>query len=105
LKKKEMSFIQSDNRHQVEFSCLEDKIGKDNAVRFIEAFAEHLELDQLGFKATTEKNEGRPGFNDKLFLKIYLYGYLNGLRSSRKLERECNRNIEMQWLTGNLTPN
>src|SRR5690606_1447206 len=59
----------------------------------------------LGFEVQTLKNEGRPSFDTKVFLKLYLYGYLNGLRSSRKLERECVRNIEMQWLLSGLVPN
>jgi transposase len=59
----------------------------------------------LGFKIQTLKTEGRPSFDTKVFLKIYLYGYLNGLRSSRKLEKECERNIELQWLLCGLVPN
>jgi transposase len=100
-----MNFIQSQSRNQVEFFCLEERIEKDNPVRFIEAFTEHIELEKLNFKVATLKSEGRPCYNTKLLLKIYFYGYLNGLRSSRKLERECKRNVEMQWLTGNLIPN
>ena len=65
----------------------------------------HLDLTKLGFIINTLKTEGRPCFDSKHFLKIYLYGYLNGLRSSRRLERECARNSELQWLIGNLTPN
>lgn len=100
-----MDFIASQNRNQVEFFSLEERIEKDNPVRFIEAFVTRLELEKVGFKVATIKREGRPGFDSQLFLKIYLYGYINGQRSSRKLERECKRNIEMQWLTGNLAPN
>jgi transposase len=66
---------------------------------------EHIDLIQLNFKISSLNKEGRPAYASKLFLKIYLYGYLNGLRSSRKLERECIRNIELQWLTNNLQPN
>ena len=65
-------------------------------MRFIEAFVEYISLEALGFMVQTIKSEGRPSFDTKLFLKIYLYGYLNGLRSSRKLEKECVRNIELQ---------
>ncbi|MEG2101957.1 MAG: transposase [Flavobacterium sp.] len=59
----------------------------------------------MNFELRTSKTEGRPSFNTKIFLKIYLYGYLNGLRSSRKLEKESIRNIELQWLLFGLTPN
>jgi len=59
----------------------------------------------LGFVVNEIKTEGRPAFNPKVFLKIYLYGYLNGLRSSRKLEKECKRNVELQWLICKLVPN
>ena len=100
-----MDFITPQNRHQITFSSLEDKITADNPVRFLEAFVEHLELDKLNFIVPTLKTEGRPRYAAKLYLKIYLYGYLNGLRSSRKLERECVRNIELQWLCGSLVPN
>lgn len=100
-----MHYIASQDRHQVTFSSLEERITAENSVRFIDAFVSHLELDKLGFQLSKIKTEGRPPYESELFLKIYLYGYLNGLRSSRKLQRECQRNIEMQWLTGNLIPN
>ena len=60
---------------------------------------------KLGFPFQTIKKEGRPSYNNQLFLKIYLYGYLNGIRSSRKVERECVRNIELQWLLEDIRPN
>lgn len=100
-----MDYIKSNNRHQIEMYNLDDQIESDNTVRFVDAFVEKLDLTQLGFVLNQIKSEGRPAFNPKVFLKIYLYGYLNGLRSSRKLERECKRNIELQWLTGKLVPN
>jgi transposase/microcompartment protein CcmL/EutN len=100
-----MDFITPQNRQQITFSSLEDKISADNPVCFLEAFVEHLELEKLSFVVPELKTEGRPRFEAKLFLKIYLYGYLNGIRSSRKLEKECARNIELQWLCGNLAPN
>jgi transposase len=74
-------------------------------VRFVDAFVEKLELNKLGFKLQAIKKEGRPSYQSVLFLKLYLYGYLNGLRSSRKLKKECIRNIELQWLLNGLTPN
>jgi len=100
-----MEIIASTNRHQIAFSSLEDVIAQDNVVRVIEAFVEHIDLKQVGFIITDLKTEGRPAFNAKVFLKLYFYGYLNGLRSSRKLERECMRNVEVQWLLCKLAPN
>ncbi|MBK8482953.1 MAG: transposase [Saprospiraceae bacterium] len=68
-------------------------------------FVEQLDLLKLGFDVNTLKNVGRPSFESSTLLKIYLYGYLNGLRSSRMLESKCCRNIELQWLTLRLRPN
>ena len=100
-----MQHIQGISRHQMRFSSLEEAIACDNQVRFIDAFVAFLDLKKLGFAVTSIKSEGRPSYNIKVFLKIYLYGYLNGLRSSRKLEKECFRNIEMQWLLEDIRPN
>ena len=92
-------------RNQMVFTSLEQGISEDNPVRFIDAFVENIDLGTLGFKLQSVKTEGRPSYSTKIFLKIYLYGYLNGLRSSRKLEKECVRNIELQWLVCGLVPN
>ena len=100
-----MQHINSHNRNQLEFTCLDDLIENENPVRFVEAFAEKLELSKLGFKIKEIKSEGRPSFDSKVFLKIYFYGYLNGIRSSRRLEKECKRNVELQWLVSKLIPN
>lgn len=100
-----MQHIQGISRHQIRFSSLEDPITADNQVRFVDAFVAFLDLEKLGFIANSIKAEGRPSYNIKVFLKIYLYGYLGGLRSSRKLEKECFRNIEMQWLLEDIRPN
>ncbi|MEC5158616.1 transposase [Chryseobacterium sp. MP_3.2] len=100
-----MQHITGIARNQMVFTSLEDSISEDNSVRFVDAFVENIDLKALGFVLQTLKPEGRPSFNTKTFLKIYLYGYLNGLRSSRKLERECVRNIELQWLLFGLVPN
>jgi transposase len=100
-----MQHITGISRHQMRFSSLEDAIAPDNQVRFIDAFVAFLDLVKLGFTVNSIKAEGRPSYNTKAFLKIYLYGYLNGLRSSRKLEKECFRNIEMQWLLEDIRPN
>ena len=87
-----MAYLVNSDRFQMNMSSLEGAIGKDNPVRFVDAFVEHLDLTQASFVITEVKREGRPAFNPKVFLKLYLYGYLNGLRSSRKLEKECLRN-------------
>jgi hypothetical protein len=75
-------------RNQIVFSSLEDTILAENPVRFIDAFVEALSLETLGFSVQSIKAEARPSFDTKIFLKIYLYGYVNGLRSSRKLEKK-----------------
>ena len=100
-----MQHIPGISRHQLRISSLEDSIGPDNQVRFIDAFVTFVDLAKLGFEVKTLKKEGRPSYNSQVFLKIYLYGYLNGLRSSRILERETFRNIEMQWLLEAIRPN
>lgn len=100
-----MQHITGISRNQMTIASLESSISADNPIRFIDAFVEHIDLKALGFEVQTLKTEGRPSFDTKIFLKLYLYGYLNGLRSSRKLEKECIRNIEMQWLLCGLVPN
>lgn len=93
------------DRDQIGFYSLSDNISAHNPVRFIDAFVEHLELEKLGFATKPLNIEGRPAFDPKTLLKLYLYGYLNGIRSSRKLEKECLCNIEIHWLLGKLAPN
>ena len=100
-----MQQITGISRLQIRFSSLEDTISPDNQVRFIDAFVELIDLSKLDFAVKTLKTEGRPSFNSKVFLKIYLYGYLNGVRSGRDLEKECLRNIEKQWLLEDIRPN
>ena len=100
-----MQFIQGSNRHQSYFSTLEEQVSTDNAVRLMDAFINKLDLEKLGFTKTVHKSEGRPPYAPAVLLKLYLYGYLNKIRSSRKLEKECSRNIELQWLLQNLAPN
>ncbi len=100
-----MQFIQGNNRHQTYFATLEDQVGADNPVRLIDAFIDKLDLQKLGFTNTSHKSEGRPPYAPAVLLKLYLYGYLNKIRSSRKLEKECSRNTELQWLLQNLQPN
>ncbi|TAE87316.1 MAG: transposase [Bacteroidetes bacterium] len=100
-----MNYITGSNRSQMEFSCLEELVEQENQVRFLEAFVEKLDLQVLQFEVKELKGEGRPRYEPKVFLKLYLYGYLNGIRSSRRLEKECKRNIELQWLLNRLAPN
>ena len=87
------------------FATLEDRVSADNPVRLMDAFIDKLDLHKLGFSKTVHHSEGRPPYAPQVLLKLYLYGYLNKVRSSRKLERECGRNIELQWLLQNLVPN
>lgn len=74
-------------------------------MRFIDAFVSFIDLSKLGFAIKTLKHQGRPSYRISIFLKLYLYGYLNGIRSSRKLEAECFRNIELKWLLEDIHPN
>jgi len=76
-----MQYIQGISRHQLYLASLEDTISQDNPVRFIDAFVNSIELERVGFQPKVLKSEGRPGFETQLFLKIYFYGYLNGIRS------------------------
>ncbi len=100
-----MQHIQGISRHQLQLGSLEDTISQDNPVRFIDAFVHSINLEKIGFIPRILKTQGRPSFDLKVFLKIYLYGYLNGIRSSRRLEKECHRNLEMQWLLEAVRPN
>ena len=100
-----MQYIQGISRNQLQMASLEDKINTDNPVRFIDAFVSFIDLKKVGFEPKTLKKEGRPSFQTEVFLKLYLYGYLNGVRSSRRLEKECFRNIEVQWLLEDMRPN
>jgi transposase len=84
--------------------CLEDWIGEDNPVRVIDVFVDELDLGGLGFARVEPKTTGRPGYYPCVLLKLYIYGYLNRVQSSRRLEREAGRNVEVMWLTGRLAP-
>src|SRR5688500_15293952 len=100
-----MKFIQSTPRDQVPFlgACLEEAISAENEVRSIDAFVDSLPLEQLGFRLNFPEN-GRPAYHPATLLKLFIYGYLNRIRSSRCLEKECRRNIEVMWLLGQLSP-
>lgn len=97
--------IGKDRRQAVAFpSYLEDYVGEENPVRFVDAFVEALDLAELGFDRAEPKDMGRPAYHPGLLLRLYMYGYLNSIRSSRKLEREAKRNVELMWLMEMLTP-
>jgi transposase len=99
-------FIEGEDRSQSTLfpERLEDYISEDNPVRAIEAFVEELDLGDLGFDGTEPEVTGRPAYHPSTLLKIYIYGYLNRIQSSRRLEREAQRNLELIWLTGKLMP-
>ena len=84
--------------------CLEDWILEDNPVRVIDVFVDELGLAELGFGGVDREVTGRPSYHPSVLLKLYIYGYLNRVQSSRRLERESGRNVEMMWLTGRLAP-
>ena len=99
-------FVEGSDRKQVTLlpECLDDYIAEDNPVRVVEAFVEELDLEALGFARAAPAVTGRPAYHPRVLLKIYIYGYLNRVASSRRLERECLRNVELMWLTGRLAP-
>ena len=100
-----MRGIESENRHQSNLfpECINDYVEEDSVVRFVDVFIDRLDISGLGFK-TQHADTGRPGYHPRTMLKIYVYGYLNQVHSSRRLEREANRNVELMWLTGRLSP-
>ena len=99
-------FIAGEDRQQATLlpDCLDDYVTSDNPLRLIEVFVDELDLTTLGFVGAVPEATGRPAYHPATLLKIYLYGYLNRIPSSRRLERETQRNIEMIWLTGRLMP-
>jgi transposase len=99
-------FIEGEDRNQATLlpEYLDDYIAEDNPVRAVEAFVEELDLKQLGFAGADPAWTGRPAYHPGVLLKLYIYGYLNRIASSRRLEREAQRNVELMWLTGRLAP-
>jgi transposase len=99
-------FIEGEDRSQSTLfpERLDDYIAEDNPIRVIEVFVEELDLQSLGFDGMQPEVTGRPGYHPSTLLKIYIYGYLNRIQSSRRLERETQRNVELIWLTGRLMP-
>jgi len=100
-----MHFIQGTSRDQIFLynECLDSVIGEDNSVRLIDAYVEKLDMGKLEFRIP-ELKTGKPPYRPHVLLKIYIYGYLEKIRSSRNLEKECLRNKELIWLTENLAP-
>jgi len=84
--------------------CLDDWVDENNAVRAIDVFVDALSLNELGFEGVRAQATGRPSYHPSMLLKLYIYGYLNRVQSSRRLEREAGRNLEVMWLTGRLAP-
>ena len=101
-----MKYIEGFNRNQAVLfpQCIDDIIPQDAEVRIIDAFVEALPLQDLGFMGHTPVEDGRPMYHPKDLLKLYIYGYLNRIRTSRLLERECERNVELIWLLKGLRP-
>ena len=99
-------FIEGEDRGQSTLfpERLEDYVAEDNPVRVIDVFVDELDLGQLGFSGVVPEATGRPGYRPSVLLKLYVYGYLNRVQSSRRLEREAGRNVEVMWLTGRLVP-
>ncbi len=99
-------FIEGSDRSQTSLfpERLEDWICEDNPVRIVDVFVDALDLTDLGFDRTGPANTGRPGYHPSVLLKLFIYGYLNRVPSSRRLEREANRNVEVMWLMGRLAP-
>jgi transposase len=98
-------FIEGESRSQATLfpERIDDYIAEENAVRVIDVFVDELDLSGLGFKTLPEAT-GRPAYHPAMMLKLYIYGYLNRIQSSRRLEREAGRNVELMWLVGRLAP-
>ena len=101
-----MGYITGIDRHQITLmpERIEDYISKNNPVRVIDAFVENLDVAETGFRRAHPAKEGRPGYDPKTLLRLYIYGYFNKVRSSRKLMAECERNLEVMWLIRRLKP-
>ena len=99
-------FVEGAGRSQLTLlpECLDDWVDEDNTVHVIDTFVEALDLHQMGFEGVVAKVTGRPSYHPSTLLKLYIYGYLNRVQSSRRLEREAARNIEVMWLIGRLVP-
>jgi transposase len=101
-----MGYVEGSSREQVVMfpEVMDDYVSGENPVRFVEAFVNQLEVGALGFNKAEPEERGRPAYDPRDLLKLYIYGYVNEIRSSRKLERETKRNVELMWLMRKLTP-
>src|SRR5467141_2575702 len=101
-----MGYVQGEGRTQATLFpvTLEELIPDDHVCRVIDAFVDRLDMARLEFERAEAAETGRPGYDPRDLLKLYLYGYLNQIRSSRRLEAECRRNVELMWLLGRLYP-
>src|SRR6516225_5281674 len=99
-------YVEGEDRSQATLfpETLDEYIAEDNPVRVVDAFIDELDLKKLGFEGMEPELTGRPAYHPATLLKIYVYGYLNRIQSSRRLERESQRNVELIWLTGRLMP-
>ena len=99
-------FIEGESRTQSTLlpECLDDYIAETNPVRVVDVFVDELDLGKLGFEGVEPAATGRPAYHPAVLLKLYIYGYLNRIQSSRRLEKESQRNVELMWLTGRLMP-
>src|SRR5258707_873527 len=99
-------FVQGADRQQTTLlpECLDDWVDESNPVRAVDVFVDALELGDLGFDGVDPAATGRPAYHPSPMLKLYIYGYLNRVQSSLRLEREAGRNLEVMWLTGRLSP-
>jgi len=101
-----MGYVKGEDRHQITMfpDSFDDYVAEDNPVRVIEAFVMTLDMSALGFERAQASTSGRPAYDPRDLLRLYLYGYLNRIRSSRKLESEASRNLEIIWLISGLKP-
>ncbi len=99
-------FVLGEDRKQATLfpECLDDWVDENNAVRAIDVFVAALSLSELGFEGVKPQTTGRSSYHRGVLLKLYIYGYFNRVQSSRRLEREAGRNLEVMWLTGRLAP-
>ncbi|MEK4009617.1 transposase [Paenibacillus sp. FSL H3-0333] len=101
-----MAYIEGEDRHQIYLlpNTLDDFVEEENPVRVIDAYVDSLVLEELGYQVYSGTQAGQKPYHREYLLKLYLYCYMNGIRSSRKMETETNRNIELMWLIGKLQP-
>ena len=99
-----MDYVSGIDRNQCCISSMEDAIDENNPIRFIDVYVSRLNICEMGFEHSEPRDTGRPSYAPRDLLKLYLYGYFNRVRSSRNLEKECYRNIEVMWLLNGLRP-